>query len=447
MNKINENIKKVRTNKRLTQQEVADGLFVTRQCISRWEQGKTLPDIKSLEKLAKLLECSINDLLDDDSVKSITLKEAISNKKKTKFIWISIIISLLAIFFTIIGIKYYGNRNSNSSVATDELHSVNAIVLEINLEDKYIKLDLDERAIFTVSEEHVFLNIEEFKDVEIFNNKFEEINEDDLVAGDILIVEYYLTFESCHITQINVIDSNVEKSLLGVIFVTNGARYETYEDIPTDGTEGIRYYLFEEHWGRSSERSNAGRFESSSEYSYEKYKDTIVLIERNFEMNIYFDELRLINDPVIGIVYSTGIEYIDDFNPSYNTSKKFEGEVDYTVPNDPFLIHSIEVTYTLHFYRVSSFSRIEVYEYDVDNELLTTSTISNWVDKFRYTVDEDAIYSYVKVFTSRPFGLGSYESFEVFKLNVGEKLEVSLSDEYGLVWKEDFSYIVNPLAD
>jgi transcriptional regulator with XRE-family HTH domain len=52
MNNLHDNLKKLRNKAGYTQQEVADQLFVTRQCISRWEQGKTIPDIHSLDKLA-----------------------------------------------------------------------------------------------------------------------------------------------------------------------------------------------------------------------------------------------------------------------------------------------------------------------------------------------------------------------------------------------------------
>ena len=86
MNKIHEHIKAFRKEKGLTQEEVAKELFVTRQLISKWEQGSSLPDIESVEKLAKIFGVTINDLIDDESVKSITLKEAIKNKSKNKFI-------------------------------------------------------------------------------------------------------------------------------------------------------------------------------------------------------------------------------------------------------------------------------------------------------------------------------------------------------------------------
>ena len=57
-----ENIKRLRTKGGMTQKELADRLFITFQAVSKWENGKTAPDIFTLPELAKLLNCRIDDL-------------------------------------------------------------------------------------------------------------------------------------------------------------------------------------------------------------------------------------------------------------------------------------------------------------------------------------------------------------------------------------------------
>ena len=47
----------------MSQDELAEKLFVTRQAVSRWETGKTTPDIETLKNLSKLFDVSINTLL------------------------------------------------------------------------------------------------------------------------------------------------------------------------------------------------------------------------------------------------------------------------------------------------------------------------------------------------------------------------------------------------
>ena len=47
----------------LTQDELAEKLFVTRQAVSRWEAGETTPNIETLKALSRLFSVSINTLL------------------------------------------------------------------------------------------------------------------------------------------------------------------------------------------------------------------------------------------------------------------------------------------------------------------------------------------------------------------------------------------------
>lgn len=54
----------LRTMKGLSQDEVAEKVFVTRQAVSRWENGETTPSTDTLKLLSKLYDVSINTLLD-----------------------------------------------------------------------------------------------------------------------------------------------------------------------------------------------------------------------------------------------------------------------------------------------------------------------------------------------------------------------------------------------
>ena len=60
---VNENIKIFRERKNFTQAELADKLCVTRQAVSNWENGKTEPDIDMLNKIASVLEVSVEELI------------------------------------------------------------------------------------------------------------------------------------------------------------------------------------------------------------------------------------------------------------------------------------------------------------------------------------------------------------------------------------------------
>ena len=53
----------LRTKRGLSQEELAEKVFVTRQAVSRWETGETIPNIDTLKLLSNLFNVSINTLL------------------------------------------------------------------------------------------------------------------------------------------------------------------------------------------------------------------------------------------------------------------------------------------------------------------------------------------------------------------------------------------------
>ena len=66
-NNIAVNLRHLRTLRRLSQEEVAGQIGVTRQAVAKWENGDTLPDILNCEALADLFDVSLNDLVRHDS--------------------------------------------------------------------------------------------------------------------------------------------------------------------------------------------------------------------------------------------------------------------------------------------------------------------------------------------------------------------------------------------
>ncbi len=56
-------ILELRTKNSMSQEQLAEKVFVTRQAVSRWETGETLPNTETLKILSKLFDVSINTLL------------------------------------------------------------------------------------------------------------------------------------------------------------------------------------------------------------------------------------------------------------------------------------------------------------------------------------------------------------------------------------------------
>ncbi len=67
--KIGVYITEQRKQKDITQQEFADILGVTHQAVSKWENGKTIPDTETLVSMAKYFHVKVDDLLRADSEK------------------------------------------------------------------------------------------------------------------------------------------------------------------------------------------------------------------------------------------------------------------------------------------------------------------------------------------------------------------------------------------
>ncbi len=82
---INENIRKARKEKGISQEELAIKLNVVRQTVSKWEKGLSVPDADVLIQIADLLEVSVNELLDiktqNDTVENIAAELAHLNKQ------------------------------------------------------------------------------------------------------------------------------------------------------------------------------------------------------------------------------------------------------------------------------------------------------------------------------------------------------------------------------
>ena len=63
---ISLNIRQLRTYGRLSQEDVAEKIGVTRQAVAKWESGESLPDIVNCDALADLFDVSLNDLVRHD---------------------------------------------------------------------------------------------------------------------------------------------------------------------------------------------------------------------------------------------------------------------------------------------------------------------------------------------------------------------------------------------
>lgn len=101
MAQFGENLRKAREKSGITQQELAEKIFVARQTVSRWECGKRLPDLITTKKLSEILNVSIDELFTVEDEKMIVEKLPVIEKKSTN-IFVMIFYSLIVFSFVIL---------------------------------------------------------------------------------------------------------------------------------------------------------------------------------------------------------------------------------------------------------------------------------------------------------------------------------------------------------
>lgn len=77
MVEFGEQLKRAREAKGITQQSLAERLFVTRQTVSRWECGNRYPNLFTVRKIAELLDVSIDTLLSREEMKKAVEKREV----------------------------------------------------------------------------------------------------------------------------------------------------------------------------------------------------------------------------------------------------------------------------------------------------------------------------------------------------------------------------------
>ena len=105
-------LKELRKEKGLTQEELANQLFVSRTLISKYESGAIYPTKENAEKIAQFFNVSLSDLIDSNETISIALNDQETNSNKIHkvlsflIIYLSTLINIL-FFLPIVAYSYY----------------------------------------------------------------------------------------------------------------------------------------------------------------------------------------------------------------------------------------------------------------------------------------------------------------------------------------------------
>ena len=110
-----EKLQELRKSRSLTQEELAEALFVSRTAVSKWESGRGYPSIDSLKEISRFFSVTIDDLICSDEM--ITVAE--NEKKAFANQYVSLICSVLDIFPAILlFIPAFGNGPASAEAVS-----------------------------------------------------------------------------------------------------------------------------------------------------------------------------------------------------------------------------------------------------------------------------------------------------------------------------------------
>ena len=112
---FSEKLQKLRKSRSMTQEELAESLFVSRTAVSKWESGRGYPSIDSLKEISRFFSVTIDDLICSDEM--ITVAE--NEKKEFADKYISLICNVLDILLAVLlFIPAFGNGPGSSATVS-----------------------------------------------------------------------------------------------------------------------------------------------------------------------------------------------------------------------------------------------------------------------------------------------------------------------------------------
>lgn len=168
---FNEKLQELRKSRGLTQEELAEALFVSRTAVSKWESGRGYPSIDSLKEISKYFSVTIDELLTGEKLISIAERENKSNIQRI----CDLLTGLVDLFsFILIVLPLYPNP-------------INGYIYSVNLFN-YTETTSFNRLLYWI----MFLALVLVGTVKIFITKF-ELNKGQKIVTDISIVLSIMT--------------------------------------------------------------------------------------------------------------------------------------------------------------------------------------------------------------------------------------------------------------
>lgn len=107
---FNEKLQELRKQKGMTQEELAEALYVSRTAISKWESGRGYPNIDSLKAISRFFSVSLDELLSSDEALNLAEEEHKQKEKRTRDMVFGLLDCSVAMFLFL---PFFGQRVDN----------------------------------------------------------------------------------------------------------------------------------------------------------------------------------------------------------------------------------------------------------------------------------------------------------------------------------------------
>lgn len=128
-----EKVKQVREERGMTQQTLAEKLYVTRQAVSRWECGARHPDLLTAKKIAAILEVSLDELLSGEALRENIEREPVLAKPVENIVQTALYAGAAVIYLLLCMFSMYELLAPNAAAAGTPAGAVTLVTISSDL--------------------------------------------------------------------------------------------------------------------------------------------------------------------------------------------------------------------------------------------------------------------------------------------------------------------------
>ena len=213
--KFGDNLRKLRKSRKLSQEDLAEKMQVSRQSVSKWETGDAYPEMNNILELCKIFHCHINELVNDSIIDVDSLDEEIKMKvvkfkndqqRKMKglskaisiFSKIGRIACIVSIPIIIVSMIILGVITNKVEIKDNKIFYNEGEMLSIMETDDKISVTIDDSTITELTNKSEIIKLKEFleNNSKVLIITYIEVGFLFLIASLILIVMMLKSLES-----------------------------------------------------------------------------------------------------------------------------------------------------------------------------------------------------------------------------------------------------------